>query len=264
MTDTSKPTQNKPPLGFGQIVSESFSLLFGNIVAIAVAAIVPSILMIVLSGMTIGFGLTFGIETVDPAALPQNLVWATVVNSVISLVVYGIISALIVQIAYDAKLGKGTNFKKYFSAAIQTIVPNVVLTLVVSILAALAMIALILPGIWVYGVFSVIIPVIVVERAGFGALGRSAELTKEYRWPIIGTMIVVIIAAVLLQMVLMAVIGALIGLLGLVSIIIATVLMAIGYTLIYGLVGIAISLIYSRLREIKEGVGVEDLSAVFE
>lgn len=35
-------------------------------------------------------------------------------------------------------------------------------------------------------------------------------------------------------------------------------------TLTYGLIGIAIALIYARLREIKDGVGVDDLSAVFE
>jgi len=32
----------------------------------------------------------------------------------------------------------------------------------------------------------------------------------------------------------------------------------------YGLLSIAISLIYARLREIKEGVGVDQLASVFE
>jgi len=264
MTDASFNPQSKPPLGFGKILSESFSLLFGNIVAIALAAFVPSALMILLSGMTLGFGVTFGTETVDPLSLPDNFWVLTMINTLISLAVYGIISALIVQIAYDAKLGRGTNFGKYFSTAIQTIVPNVVLVLVVSILAGLAMIALFVPGIWVYGVFAVVVPAVVVERAGFGALGRSAELTKEYRWPIIGTMIVIIIAAALLQFALVALMGVIFVSLGLISTIIMTILMAIVYTVVYGLVGITVSLIYARLREIKEGVGVDNLVAVFE
>lgn len=261
MTDTPPSIQN-PPLGFGEILSESFSLLFGNIVAIAVAAFIPLLAMLVLSGMTMGFGVTLGAETPDPT--DPNLIPLILVNTLISVVIYGVVTAIIVQLAYDAKLGRGTNFGQYASAAISTLLPNVVQTLIVTILASFAMIALILPGIWVYGVFAVTVPALVIERVGFGAMRRSAELTKEYRWPVIGTMFVIFIAAMIINIIPQTITGLVLGSLGTTSIIMMTLLTAFLSTFTYGLIGIAVALVYARLREIKDGVGVDNLSAVFE
>ena len=127
------------------------------------------------------------------------------------------------------------------------------------------MLALILPGIWVYGVFAVTVPALVIERVGFGAMRRSAELTKEYRWPVIGTMVVIFIAAMALNLIPTTIVGLLLtGSLGTVTIILLTVLTAFLSTFTYGLIGIAVALIYARLREFKEGVGVDNLAAVFE
>ena len=261
MTDT-PPSFENPPFGIGQILSESFSLLFGNIVAIAVAAFIPLLAMLILSGMTMGFGVTLGAET--PDALDPSFVPMILLNTLISVVIYGIVSAIIVQLAYDAKFGRGTNFGQYASAAISTLIPNVVQTLVITILASFALIALILPGIWVYGVFAVTVPALVIERVGFGAMRRSAELTKEYRWPVIGTMIVIFIAGMVLNLIPQAFTGLLLGSLGTGSIIIMTLLTAFLSTFTYGLIGIAVALVYARLREIKDGVGMDNLSSVFE
>ena len=54
------------------------------------------------------------------------------------------------------------------------------------------------------------------------------------------------------------------GSLGTVTIILLTILTAFLATFTYGLIGMAVALIYARLREIKEGVGVDNLAAVFE
>ncbi len=261
MTDTS-PNMQHPPLGVGQILSESFSLLFGNIVAIAVAAFIPLLFMIILSGMTLGFSVSLGAEVADPTA--ANFLPLILLNTLISVVIYGIVSAIIVQLAYDAKLGRGTNFGAYAAAAISTIVPNVVQTLIITILASFAMLALILPGIWVYGVFAVTVPALVIERVGFGAMRRSSELTKEYRWPVIGTMVVVFIGAMVLNLIPQTIAGFVLGSLSTVSIIAMVLLTAVLSTFTYGLIGIAVALIYARLREIKDGVGMNDLSSVFE
>ena len=44
---------------------------------------------------------------------------------------------------------------------------------------------------------------------------------------------------------------------------VAPVLEAAGSALSYGLVGIAVAMVFARLKEIKEGVGVADLVEVF-
>ena len=262
MTDLNTNSEHEP-FGVGKILSESFSLLLGNIVAVALAAFIPLLIMITLSGMMLGFDITFGAAT--PDALDPSFVPMMILNTLVSVVIYGIVTAIIVQLAYDAKLGRSTNFGKYASAAIATLLPNVVLTLVITILASFAMLALILPGIWVYGVFAVTVPALVIERVGFGAMRRSAELTKEYRWPVIGAMIVIFIAAMVLNLIPTTIVGFLLtGSLGTATIIVLTILTAFLSTFTYGLIGMAVALIYARLREIKEGVGVDNLAAVFE
>ncbi|WGI21255.1 hypothetical protein [Amylibacter sp. IMCC11727] len=250
------------PLGAGQIISESFSLLFGNIVAVAVAAFIPILFALAISGSLMGFDIMFG--TAEPDVLAQGFAGVMIGTTLLSLAIYGIVTAIIVQLAYDAKSGRGTNFGKYASTAVQTLVPNVILTLVISILAGFGMIALIIPGIWIYGVFAVTIPVLVIERVGFGSMGRSAELTKEYRWPVIGTIIVIGIAAGILNLIPTFIVQWLLGSLGSGSIAFLVVLSALLQTLSYGLVSIGLALIYARLREIKDGVGIEDLVGVFE
>jgi hypothetical protein len=261
MSDTTTSTPHVP-LGVGQIISESFSILFSNIVAVAVAAFFPMLLMIVLSGLTIGFGVALRIEDPDPFA--EGLVTGIIINSVVSMVIYGIVTAIIVQLAFDAKLGRGTNFGKYASTAISTLFPNVVQVLIVTLAMSIAMVAFIIPGVWVYGVFVVTVPALVIERVGFGAMRRSAELTKEYRWPVIGTMVVIFIGAMILNLIPSTILSLFVTSLSAPSIVLVTVLMAIIYTFTYGLIGIATALVYARLRDIKEGIGVDDLASVFE
>lgn len=261
MSDTNT-NPSHVPLGFGQIISESFSLLFGNIVAVAVAAFIPILIALSVSGGLMGFDIMFG--TAEPDVLAEGLGGIMVVTTLISLAIYGIVTAIIVQLAYDAKAGRGTSFGRYASTAVQTLVPNVILTLAISIMAGFGMIALIIPGLWIYGVFAVTIPVLVIERLGFGSMGRSAELTKEYRWPVIGTIIVIGIAAGVLNLIPTFIVQFVLGSLGGGAVAFVVVLSALLQTLSYGLMSIGLALIYARLREIKDGVGVEDLVSVFE
>jgi len=262
MTDTSLSAPHQP-LGVGKIISESFSLLFGNIVAVALAAFVPILFSLILSGMMLGFDVALGGGEPEDF-LNGNIWWFMGLNMLISMVIYGIVTALIVQLAYDAKAGRGTNFKQYISVAIRTLVPNVIVTIIISILAGIGLMLLVVPGLWIYGVFAVAIPALVIEGVGFGAMTRSSELTKDYRWPVIGTLILVGIAAMILNLIPTFIVGVLTGALGGAGIFVSVIVAALLYTLTYGLVGISLSLIYARLREIKEGVSVDDLVAVFE
>lgn len=261
MTDTSNPSF-KQPLGVGKIISESFSLLFNNIVAVAVAAFIPVLFSLVLSGSLVGYDIVFG--TAEPDVVAQNLGFAFFVNAIVSMAIYGIITAILVQLAYDAKAGRGTQFARYANTAIQTLIPNVLLTFAFSIMLTFGFLALIVPGLWIYGVFSVTIPALVIERVGFGALSRSAQLTKEYRWPVIGTLIIMWIAAGILNYIPVSLATWMFSSLGGLATVITVVVASLLYTVTYGLISISISLIYARLREIKEGVGVDDLVSVFE
>jgi len=263
MTITSD-TQFSAPLGVGNIVSESFSILFRNFFKVMILAFVPTLIGLIISGVLIGWGMTIGYSS--PQALTGFSGVRFTISTVAQIAVYGITIALLVQLAYDAKLNRPLSIGRYFSPAIRAAFPILVLMTVASLLVGLAMIALVIPGLWVYAVFSVLVPAVVIDRAGFGALSRSANLTKEYRWPVLGAIILVGICTVLLNFVAMFLAGIVAPILGggIIGIFVSAILLAALNGVAYGLSGISVALIYARLRAIKEGVSVDDLASVFE
>eukprot|EP00903_Cladosiphon_okamuranus_P022917 g21109.t1 len=106
-------------------------------------------------------------------------------------------------------------------------------------------------------------PAGVIERAGFGGLGRSKYLTKEYRWPILGALVLAIICATIINIVALFVVG-LVASAGSIGMVIGIVLFAAISTVGAGFLSILVALIYARLREIKEGVSVDQIASVFD
>lgn len=263
MTDTSV-AQPKQAFGVGAIVGESFSIFFRNIVTVMILGFFPTLIGFVISGMLIGTDATLG------EAEPQFANGLDVINFIVSILAqmatYGIAIALLVQMAYDAKLGRALSIKRYIGPAVGSVVPILVLTSLAGIFAGIGFVALIIPGLWIYAMLSVTVPAIVIDRAGFGGLGRSASLTKGYRWPIVGTLLLIIICTMLLSFAAAFVAGIILAMTGgsLFSAGLSLLTFSAINGAVYGLTGISIALIYARLREIKEGIGVDQLASVFE
>ncbi len=264
MTDMSINSGSTPaPLGVGSIIGESFKILFGNLIAVMLLCVAPILLSLLISGVSIGWSLTLGGAAVGGVSAPPGP-GAFAVSTILNLVITGILTALVVQLAYDAKLGRPTRLGSYFGPALRAAIPIAVLSLVASLLVGVALIALIIPGLWVYAVFSVMAPAVTLEEGvGFKGLGRSAALTKGYRWPIIGA---IILAGIAMALFLFAV-GLVVDLAAAATgggLILPLVLYALLTTISSGFSGILVSLIYARLREIKEGVGLDQIVSVFE
>jgi len=260
MTDATA-AQPKAPLGAGSIIGESFSILFGHVFQIILVAFVPTLIGFIISGLLNGFDVALGQQPQDFSNASAGI--GAALSFVINMVVYAITTALLVQLAYDAKLSRPIRIGRYISPALGAAVPLAILTIVVTVLLVIGFMLLIVPGLWVYAVFSVLAPVIVIERAGFGGMGRSASLTKEYRWPIVGALILAFILVMILQVVAMFVVG-MIAMAGTVGMIISVILLVAISTLGAGYLSILVSLIYARLREIKEGVSVDQIASVFD
>ncbi|MHA7775939.1 hypothetical protein [Roseibium sp. M-1] len=253
--------QPKAPLGVGSIIGESFSILFGKFLQVIIIGFVPTLIGFLISGALNGFNVALGMEPQDFSG--PGAVVATILSFLINMVVYAVTTALLVQLAYDAKLSRPVQIGRYVGPAISAIVPLAIVTIIVTILVAIGFALLIVPGLWIYAVFAVIAPVIVIERAGFGAMGRSASLTKEYRWPIVGAIILAIILAMIINIVALFVVG-LVATAGTFGLVIGVILFAAISTLGAGYISILVALIYARLREVKEGVSVDQISSVFE
>ena len=255
----------KAPLGVGGIISESFSILFGNFVKVAILGFLGAFLGFIVNALFLGLDAANG--NIDPTTTlsPNALVIGMIASVLINMVMYGLITALLIQLAYDAKLGRSNSIGAYLTAAMPAVLPIAVLTIIISILSSIGAIALIIGALWVLAVFYATAPVAVIEKGGFKSMGRSAELTKEYRWPIVGLLVVVYLLMAVLQFIGGFAVGAL---LLANSGIVVQIMSGIGISLITGLAyafaGIAAALVYARLREIKEGVDVDQIAAVFD
>ena len=163
MTETST-AEPLVPLGVGSLIADSFSILFRHFFPIVAIGFLPSLLGVLLTGYLVGFETVLSLDETETAA-PG----ADALISLVDLVVYSVTTALLVQLAYDAKLNRPIKIGKYLRPALASIVPIAILGTAVSILMGIAAIAFIIPGLWVYAVFSVMEPA--VNPLGSGAPG---------------------------------------------------------------------------------------------
>jgi hypothetical protein len=145
-------------------------------------------------------------------------------------------------------------------------------TLVISILAALGVVAglilLIVPGVILMLMWSVAVPVRVVENTGIGeSFGRSRALTKDNRMKIFGLFLLFMVVVILFGVVLGAGVGVgsvaasgTVNTEGLLFHVLEWVINVVVIAL--GAAGVAS--IYYELRTVKEGIAPQQLAAAFD
>ncbi|WP_415715069.1 hypothetical protein [Roseibium sp.] len=249
----------KPSLGVGSIIADSLGICLKRFAAVFVISLLPSAIGLFLYSQVIGVEAILGLAQPQFNDTAAGVAYALAVLG--SLVVYYITIALLVQLAYDAKLQRPVRFGRYILPTLTAIVPIVLTGIAVTLLVVFASLALLVPGLWVYAVFSVTVPAIVKERIGFRGMARSASLTKEYRWPIAGLLLLVLLftsgmsfAAQFFSSIAYDA-GGLAG---------AIVFYLLVTTIATGLASLPLALIYARLREIKEGISVDQIASVFD
>jgi hypothetical protein len=267
---TMNPQPQLIPLGVGDLISRTFSLFFSNIVLMFKVAFVPLLAVSAISAIYSGAEMEAGVDflTGGGAESLEQLANAPSTNPIVEILVTlgtivasSLISGAVVIAAYDAALGRAPQIGAYYSHTLSHLLPIVVLSIVATILFIIGFILLIIPGLYVIARYSVLVPAIVVDGAGWGGMGRAQDLTKGYRWPIVGCGLLFFLLIVVLSIVLSALmwVGITIG--GLVG---YTLTNAVASTITTGLAGVFTALLFARLKEIKEGVGMEDVAKVFE
>jgi hypothetical protein len=247
-------------LGVGGIVGGTLSLFFNRIGSIFMLAFLPALIVVVFE-----YQLTPPVDLenrpdLDPGQFSRS---GKLLSGLISMIGTSLISALTVRLAYDEKVGNPMRPGAYVSSAFSVVVPLVFCSILTSIVAGIGLLLLVIPGLWVLAVFCCVTPAIVIEKIGFGSFDRSALLTKEYRWPCLGALIIVQICAYIPLSVVYS-----FYVMGLASSAFAQgavliLLDTIATVIFMAMTGICTALIYARLREIKEGTRVEQLAEIF-
>ena len=287
-------TRNLPKgesLGIGGIIGGSFSLTFSNFLGLLGLIIVPFILAMVVSLIVFG---TLPTNFEENSLAMQEMIlddptgfWIRYgVLMIFNVLSFSFFYAAAIRLYFDGKLGQG-NLSVAFAAGLSGMIPVFVMYLVMSVFFMVVMVVLgglvgFLAGVtgseaigfvfgiglavfalWLFAALSPFLAIVVVEKKWFGAFGRSFGLTKEYRWPIVGLLIVFLLTLLVVTIA----VGLLFYVTVLVGGIIGTIVGMLVYlvmTLIVGGAAFAlVSLIYARLREIKEGASIQSLADVF-
>jgi|ERR1700722_1312810 len=163
--------------------------------------------------------------------------------------------------------GRRAAFSECLSTGLRSWFWIFLLAIVVGIAEVFGFLLLIVPGVMMAVAWVVAVPALVVERTGvFGAMSRSAELTRGHRWPIFGLLVIYIIAAGIVSTVVSAVVGAAAtsvtpGATPAALQLIAQPLVSVITELISSA---GVASIYFELRSTREGIGPEALAAVFD
>jgi hypothetical protein len=107
------------------------------------------------------------------------------------LIITALTTAACVKAVSDIYLDQPTDIRISLRFALRRLGSLVWLEIMTYVLLALAFIALIIPGIWLYAAWSVAVPALLIEGCrGWGALSRSFRLVRGRWWPAAGVLLV--------------------------------------------------------------------------
>ncbi|TIP07419.1 MAG: hypothetical protein E5X90_19990, partial [Mesorhizobium sp.] len=126
--------------------------------------------------------------------------YLSILAGLISFVFTLLLQSSLVRATVEDLNGRRPSFGDSVQIAIRFLLPTLAIGLLVGIGSALAMIALIVPGIILWLGWSMSVPVLIQERLGvFGSMSRSRALTKGNRWSLFGLFLVLVIIAMVIQ-----------------------------------------------------------------
>jgi hypothetical protein len=198
----------------------------------------------------------------DPSFIWTSAFWVpATVAWVVSIVAGAVLQAALTRATVLHLSGERPNFGHCLSAGLTMILPMIAIGILTSLGVGVGMLLLIVPGVILWLMWSVVVPVYVQEKAGImGSFGRSSELTKGARWKIFLVMLIVVIGLWLLSIPA----AMLEGLAGSIGATIGVALMGAVVSALGNMVMVTIQAsIYVELREAKEGIAPSDLEAIF-
>jgi len=227
----------------GNVLSRAWQILGANfVVFFCIALVVASPTLIYLS--------------VDPRAPRYMALFFA--GTFIEFVVNTIGTAVILLAAFQRLLGEPVRIGEAVQRVLARFLPLIGLGILVALGLTLGYVLLIVPGIILQVMWSVAVPVCIVEALGpLASMSRSSELTRGYRWPIFG--IVLLLGIVSFAVILL--LGVLLDPAGLALSAIANVMWTALWTAYWNC---ALIMIYHDLRVAKEGLDTRQIASIFD
>jgi hypothetical protein len=164
-------------------------------------------------------------------------------GSLVSIVAAFVLQATLVKAVQDVRDGRADlSIGETVRQAMPYIAPVAGASILAGIAITIGLLLIIVPGLFLITIWAVIVPVIIIERSGaLASFGRSRELVRGHGWHVFGTLVLVYIIMLVVNIVLGVIFSALPHVLGdgLSSI--------ISGTLISPFLAIVVTLVYYRL-----------------
>ena len=171
--------------------------------------------------------------------------------------------------------GKRAEFGECLNVGLRYFLPLFCIGLIVGVCCFFGYLVFIVPGVLLGLAWCVAAPVEVVERTGiFAALARSAELTRNHRGAIFAVIIIFFVGVFIVQMVVTSISQVGLGFSGAAFLpsapgfrgymAVTSGLGVVMQVVIASLGAAGLASIYFELRYAKEGIGAEQLAAVFD
>ncbi|MGD1876335.1 MAG: hypothetical protein ACFB13_02415 [Kiloniellaceae bacterium] len=241
-----------PHFRVGGVLGSSFRILAANLPAfilIPALALAPAI-------AAIGTGLWFDLFESSDAFL---FAFAFVTAALLSLVLCIVARAAVIYGTFRHFTGQRLTLGDMFSNGLRHAWRVFSVGLVSELLISLGYAFFLIPGLYLSTLYWVVMPAAVVEDSGVGdSLRRSSRLTDGCRWKIFGLLLV----WSALQYLLENLPGALIDITDFHPAAVIVAWLAISLSVALG--GIVDTVSYCRLRQIREGIGADEIAAVFD
>jgi hypothetical protein len=260
MSDLQRPAMPVPtlrPRSPSEIVDAAFQLLrahFGAFVTCAAIAYVPFLLLrlLVLGDPSRFLG-------GDPRVIQMDLLAYTGQGLLVGWLTFSLMSAVLQVCAAQVYLGGELDVGAAVRQALRR-TPQVLVAAVIRFLAmVIALIPLLFPVLYVVPLFFAVTPVIILEHGGvWGALRRSAALSRGRKWHILNTLglVAIIYYALVLSV---SIVASLAG-----NFVVATVVSSAVTVVVYPVVAIAETLLYYDARIQSEGLDIELMTGALD
>lgn len=236
-------------LDIGRVIQDLIALMQKNfptfLVLAAILSGIPALLMgLVDLGLGPEPGLVGGVQ----------MFLLGLVRLVSALVLQG---ALIYGTVADMN-GRPVSVRDCISVGLRNFLPLFGIAILIGLAVTFGLILLVIPGVIIAVVWSVAVPAFVAERLDvFASFGRSAELTRGSRWRIFGLFLIYALVIIL--------VSAVLGILGMFGPAVRAVIVQPAAAVISGMIGATLTaVLYVELRRLREGVGPETLTAIFD
>jgi hypothetical protein len=175
-----------PPKRLGEILSQALNVYKANaakLIAIVALVVVPLTLVSTL--------LTQVARDPDTEGGVVTALLVAVITVAISLIIWSLLEAAIVRAAAQATLGDPIDVEASYRWGFRRIGSVILVSILVGLAVVGGLILLVIPGLIFLVMLSVSIPALIVEdRRGSDALGRSWNLVKGNFWHVVGVIVV--------------------------------------------------------------------------